>query len=195
MIGIDFKGIFYLLIFLHPQRKYYLRTLISKVNMDIIQSKYSFKFFFLYPLFFILNTVFLCGLVYLLFREEGIVFKGYFDQVVFDRMALVFLLLLFGCTQYYLISNCKSLTISDREIKITPLFGQPWHMAKEEVYIQEGRENIQHNPQTRIFMVISKQTKKQHKFREFEYRNYDKLRSFLRSQTYDFEPEQGVDQV
>lgn len=68
-------------------------------------------------------------------------------------------------------------------------------MAKEEVYIQEGRENIQHNPQTRIFMVISKQTKKQHKFREFEYRNYDKLRSFLRSQTYDFEPEQGVDQV
>lgn len=163
--------------------------------MDIIQSKYSFKFFFLYPLFFILNTVFLCGLVYLLFTKEGIVFKGYFDQVVFDRMALVFLLLLFGCTQYYLISNCKSLTISDREIKITPLFGRPWYIAKEEVYIQEGRENIQHNPQTRIFIVIHKQTQKQHKFREFEYRNYNQLRSFLQAQTYDFEPEQGVNQA
>lgn len=63
-------------------------------------------------------------------------------------------------------------------------------MAKEEVYIQEGRENSQHNPQTRIFIVISKQTQKQHKFREFEYRNYDQLRSFLQAQTYDFEQQE-----
>ena len=153
----------------------------------MIQSKYSFKFYFLYPLFFILNTVFLCGLVYLLFTKEGIVFKAYFDQVIFDRMALVFLLILFCCTQYYLISNCKSLVISDREIKITPLFGPPWHMAKEEVFIQEGQENIQHNPQTRTFTVINKQTHRKSKFREFEYRNFDKLLSYLQTQAYDFE--------
>lgn len=102
-------------------------------------------------------------------------------------MALVFLLLLFGGTQYYLISNCKSIAISDREIKITPLFGPPWHIGKEEVSIQEGRENIQHNPQTRTFTVISKHTQRQRKFREFEYRNYDKLLSFLQTQAYDFE--------
>lgn len=63
--------------------------------MEMIKSKYSLKFFFVYPLFFFLNIVFLGGLIYNLFTYSGIVFKGYFERELYDVIAIVFLLILF----------------------------------------------------------------------------------------------------
>ncbi|QQU04857.1 hypothetical protein [Myroides odoratus] len=154
--------------------------------MEMIKSKYSLKFFFVYPLFFFLNIVFLGGLIYNLFTYSGIVFKGYFERELYDVVAIVFLLVLFFATQYYLISNCKSIEISDTGIKMERLLSKSIYIAKHDVIIQEGHDNIGHNPHTKTFTVISKQTNKKFKFREFEYKNYDKIIAFLKTEGYVF---------
>lgn len=154
--------------------------------METIKSKYSWKLFFLYPILFFLNLVLLCGLIYNLVNYTGIVFKDYFEKESYDLIAIVFFICLSLSIPYYLISNCKSIEISDIEIKINNLLNESFILAKSDVIIHEGHDNIKHNPHTKTFTVVSKQTKKKIKFREFEYKNYDRLLTFLSTKGYEF---------
>lgn len=85
-----------------------------------------------------------------------------------------------------MISNCKSIAISDTEIKMERLLSKSCRIAKQDVIIQEGHDNIGHNPHTKTFTVLSKQTNEKFKFRTFEYKNYNELIAFLKTEGYVF---------